>query len=57
MRSVAERMLPAIKPGAIVTDVGSVKAGVIQEMEPLVAGAGGAFHWQPSHGRRGKRWG
>ncbi|MEK7683937.1 MAG: prephenate dehydrogenase/arogenate dehydrogenase family protein [Verrucomicrobiota bacterium] len=43
MRSVAERMLPAIKPGAIVTDVGSVKAGVIQEMEPLVAGAGGHF--------------
>jgi len=43
MRLLAERMLPALKPGAIVTDVGSVKAGVVRELEPLVARAGAHF--------------
>lgn len=43
MRAVLERMLPALKPGAIVTDVGSVKATVVHEFEPLVAQAGGQF--------------
>jgi len=28
---------PALKPGAIVTDVGSVKAGVVRELETLIA--------------------
>jgi len=43
MRSLTERMLPALKPGAIVTDVGSVKAGVVRELEPLIARAGAHF--------------
>ena len=43
MRPLAERMLPAVKPGAIVTDVGSVKAGVVRELEPLIARAGARF--------------
>jgi len=43
MREVLGKMLPALKRGAIVTDVGSVKAGVIQELEPLVTEAGGHF--------------
>jgi prephenate dehydrogenase len=43
MRLLAERMLPAVKPGAIVTDVGSVKAGVVRELEPLMARAGAHF--------------
>jgi prephenate dehydrogenase len=43
MRGVLEKMLPALKRGAIVTDVGSAKAGVVRELEPLVADAGGHF--------------
>jgi len=43
MRSVTEKMLPALKPGALVTDVGSVKGCVVTELEPLVAGAGAHF--------------
>ena len=37
MHPLAARMLPALKPGAIVTDVGSVKAGVVRELETLIA--------------------
>ncbi|HMP81450.1 MAG TPA: prephenate dehydrogenase/arogenate dehydrogenase family protein [Verrucomicrobiota bacterium] len=43
MRSLVERMLPALKRGAIVTDVGSVKASVVAELESLVAKAGAHF--------------
>jgi prephenate dehydrogenase len=43
MRGLTEQMLPALKPGALVTDVGSVKGIVVKELEPLVAGAGGHF--------------
>ena len=43
MRELTERMLPSLKRGALVTDVGSVKAGVVKELEPLVAGAGAQF--------------
>ena len=43
MRSLAEQFLPALKRGAIVTDVGSVKAGVVRELESLVARAGAHF--------------
>ena len=43
MRGLAEQMLPALKPGAVVTDVGSVKGRVARELEPLVAKAGGHF--------------
>jgi cyclohexadieny/prephenate dehydrogenase len=37
MRELTEKMLPALKPGALVTDVGSVKGIVVEELEPLVA--------------------
>jgi prephenate dehydrogenase len=43
MRSLAEQFLPALKRGAIVTDVGSVKAGVVRELESVVAKAGAHF--------------
>ena len=43
MRSLTKHMLPALKPGAIVTDVGSVKATVVGELETLVARAGARF--------------
>ena len=42
-RAVTEQMRPARKHGAIVTDVGSVKGSVIDDLEPLVRGAGGHF--------------
>lgn len=43
MRELAGQMLPALKPGAIVTDVGSVKASVVQELEPLFVRANAHF--------------
>ncbi len=43
MRTLTERFLPALKRGAIVTDVGSVKADVVRELESLVAKAGAQF--------------
>jgi prephenate dehydrogenase len=43
MHPVVERMLPALKRGAIVTDVGSVKTSVVREIESLVAKAGAHF--------------
>jgi len=43
MRSRVRQMLPALKRGAIVTDVGSVKASVVRELESLVARAGAHF--------------
>jgi prephenate dehydrogenase len=43
MRSRVLEMLPALKRGAIVTDVGSVKASVIRELESLVAKTGAHF--------------
>lgn len=43
MRPLAEKMLPALKRDAVVTDVGSVKGSVVEELEPLVAGAGAQF--------------
>ena len=36
-------MLPALKRGAIVTDVGSVKAGVVRELESLLQKSGAHF--------------
>ena len=42
-RSLAEQFLPALKRGAIVTDVGSVKAGVVRELESLVRKSGAHF--------------
>ncbi|HEX3798695.1 MAG TPA: prephenate dehydrogenase/arogenate dehydrogenase family protein [Verrucomicrobiae bacterium] len=43
LREVVEKMLPALKVGAIVTDVGSVKGSVVDELEPIVARAGAYF--------------
>ena len=43
MPRLGVRMLPALKPGAIVTDVGSVKAGVVRELESLIANSGAHF--------------
>ena len=36
MRSLVEQFLPALKRGAIVTDVGSVKAEVVRELDALL---------------------
>ena len=43
MRSLAQQFLPALKRGAIVTDVGSVKSEVVRELESIIAGAGAHF--------------
>jgi len=43
MRDLVERALPALQPGAIVSDVGSVKGSVVAELEPLVARADAHF--------------
>jgi len=43
MRPLVKQMLPALKRGAVVTDVGSVKASVVKEVESLVAKAGAHF--------------
>jgi prephenate dehydrogenase len=43
MRPLVKQLLPALKRGVIVTDVGSVKASVVRELETLVARAGGHF--------------
>jgi prephenate dehydrogenase len=43
MRSLVAKMLPALKRGAIVTDVGSVKASVVREVESLIHKAGAHF--------------
>jgi prephenate dehydrogenase len=43
MRELAERMLPAIKREAVITDVGSVKGSVLGDLEPLFAKAGAFF--------------
>ena len=43
MRGLLERLLPSLAPGAIVTDVGSAKAGVVAELAPLCAARGVRF--------------
>ncbi|MFN7141108.1 MAG: prephenate dehydrogenase, partial [Limisphaerales bacterium] len=43
MRALTEEILPVLKQGTIVTDVGSVKGSVVAELEQLVAGAGAHF--------------
>lgn len=43
MRDLAARMAPALKPGSLVTDVGSVKGSVVRDLEPLIAAAGAVF--------------
>jgi prephenate dehydrogenase len=43
MRPLVSEMLPALKRGAIVTDVGSVKASVIRDVEKCVQKSGAHF--------------
>ncbi len=43
MRSLTQQFLPALKRGAIVTDVGSVKADVVRELESLAKKSGAHF--------------
>ena len=43
MRPLVEQMLPALKRGAIVTDVGSVKGTIVRDLESLVEKAGAHF--------------
>jgi prephenate dehydrogenase len=43
MRPLVERFEAWLQPGALVTDVGSVKAAVVAALEPIVARAGGRF--------------
>jgi prephenate dehydrogenase len=43
MRPLVEQMVPWLKPGAVVTDVGSVKGSVVRDLEELIAKAGGYF--------------
>jgi prephenate dehydrogenase len=43
MLPIVKQFLPALKRGVIVTDVGSVKADVVRELESLVAKAGAHF--------------
>ncbi|WP_421916099.1 prephenate/arogenate dehydrogenase family protein [Mesorhizobium sp.] len=44
--AVAEEIAPALKPGAILTDVGSTKASVIAQMQPYVPAG---VHFIPGH--------
>ena len=43
MRTLTENILPHMKPGTIVTDVGSVKACVADDLEELISDGGGHF--------------
>ena len=43
MRGLTEKLLPALKKGALVSDVGSVKASVVADLETLVTEAGAHF--------------
>lgn len=43
MSGLAECMLPFVKRGAIVTDVGSVKGSVVKDLEPIFARVGAHF--------------
>jgi len=43
MRELAERMLPAVRREAVVTDVGSVKGSVVNDLELLFAKGGAYF--------------
>ena len=59
MRAVVDSMLLALKPGVIVTDVGSVKGCVVEELEPVAASAGAIFvgsHPMAGSEQVGPRW-
>lgn len=43
MGTLTRELAPFLEPGALVTDVGSVKGPLVEELEPIVAKAGGQF--------------
>lgn len=43
MRALAEQCAPALRPGTLVTDVGSVKGSVVTELEPIFAKVSAPF--------------
>src|SRR5687767_10572060 len=43
MKALAQQMAPALKKDAIVTDVGSVKVSVTNDLEPIIKKVGGHF--------------
>ena len=43
MAGLAKRTLPDLKPGTVITDVGSTKQQLVAELTPLCAGAGARF--------------
>ncbi len=43
MQGLVKKSVPYLKPGAVVTDMGSVKACVVAELDPLVSAAGATF--------------
>lgn len=45
-KTLTRMMLPSVKPGAILTDVGSVKSSVIRDLEPLIPPS---VHFVPGH--------
>ena len=53
MRQIAATLIPAIRPDAIVTDVGSVKSAVLAEVGPLFARRG---HFVGSHPMAGSEF-
>jgi cyclohexadieny/prephenate dehydrogenase len=44
--AIAREIAPALKPGAIVTDVGSVKAAIVRDMAPYIPAG---VHFVPGH--------
>src|SRR5436309_1250864 len=43
MRALVKQMLPSLRPGALLTDVGSVKGSVVSEIEALAGKAKANF--------------
>ena len=46
IETLVREIMPTLKEGAIITDVGSVKAGIIRDIEPLLEGR---IHLVPGH--------
>ena len=43
---LAAKIVPAMKPGAVLTDTGSTKRSVLRDVDPHISSA---IHWLPSH--------
>ena len=46
MGGLAASIVPAMKPGAVLTDTGSTKSSVLRDVDPVVTAN---IHWLPSH--------